>query len=350
MVGSIAPAQAGDDGAGTVRELCGRQTDAGETAYQPDRADPATMVRELDACLAAAPPSLDPAGTWVETPWGQPVIDRGAAGAWDHYAVDNPYVHVEGGNYYCFFEAQDKPFSRGGHEAFGLAVSVDGRRWEKAAGNPILDVGETEAWDSVVAKLPAGVTKRDGLYHLFYSGLNTSTKQIGLAMARKLTGPWTKSADNPVLKSRPSDWDAFLSTHPAPVFEVEGKYYLLFRGMETRYQRQGAGLAVSADLRRWRRCTDSPVIPVTEEMASLAITRAGGRYIGISQPTDLDKRRYWFSADLKHWRKGPPVNFRASVAAETLSNPFVANGNWTVLYEQKDRIYRAVLRVPEVSQ
>jgi hypothetical protein len=182
------------------------------------------------------------------------------------------------------------------------------------------------------------------LYHLFYSGLDTSTKQIGLATARQLTGPWTKATGNPVLKSRPGQWDAFLSTYPAPVFEVEGEYYLLFRGMEQRYRRQGAGLAVSADLRQWRRSTDRPVIPVTEEMASLAVAQAGERYVGISQPMDLRQRRYWFSADLKRWQKGPPVDFRASVEAETLSNPFLANGRWTVLYERKDRIYRAVLQ------
>ena len=59
---------------------------------------------------------------------------------------------------------------------------------------------------------------------------------------------------------------------------------------------------------------------------------------------DLRQRRYWFSADLKRWEEGPAVNFRASVGAETLSNPFLADGRWTVLYEQQDRIYRAVLQ------
>ena len=128
------------------------------------------------------------------------------------------------------------------------------------------------------------------------------------------------------------------------MFEVDRKFYLLFRGMESRYRRQGAGLAVSDDLHHWRRYTDDPVIPVAKETASLAVAAADGRYVGISQPTDLSQRRYWFSTDLKEWQEGPPVKFRASVGAETLSNPFLVNGRWTVLYEQKDRIYRAVLQ------
>ncbi len=294
--------------------------------------------------VAASAPPLDPRGVWVETPFGEPVIDRGIAGAWDAMAVDNPYVHSEGGELFCFFEAQDKPFAQGGREAFGIATSKDGVVWEKLPGNPVLTTGKAGAWDQTVAKLPAGVIQRGGVYHLFYSGRNPRTKQIGLATARKLTGPWTKSPLNPVLKSRAGNWDAFLSTHPAPVFQVDGQYCLLFRGMKQIYNAQGLGLAVSSDLQHWRRSQSEPVIPVDEEIASLSVTRAGGKFVAISQPKDLSKRRYWRSENLRQWIKGQPVNFRASIQAETLSNPFFVNGRWTVLYEQKDRIYRAVLQ------
>jgi predicted GH43/DUF377 family glycosyl hydrolase len=303
----------------------------------------ALLVIGLCSAALAAGNSLDTAGTWVEAPWGEPVIDRGATGEWDHYAVDNPYVYLEANRYYCFFEAQDKPVGQGGREAIGVAVSHDGAAWRKFAGNPILDVGEAGTWDSRVAKLPAGVTRRDGLYYLLYSGLGETTKQIGLATARNLTGPWKKAANNPVLRSRPGQWDAFLSTYPAPVFHLDGEYHLLFRGMETRYRRQGTGVAVSPDLREWRRTTVSPVIATTEEIASLAVARADGRYVGISQPPELSNRRYWFSDDLQQWELGPRVSFRASRQAETLSNPFLVDRRWTVLYEQGDRIYRAVL-------
>lgn len=298
---------------------------------------------------AAAAPALDPRGVWVETPWAKPVIDRGEAGTWDHMAVDNPYVHVEGDTHFCFYEAQDKPFANGGREAFGIATSTDGVNWQKLTSNPILTTGEAGAWDHIVAKLPVGVIKRGRHYHLFYSGRDSRTKQIGLATARQITGPWTKNPDNPVLKSRPGAWDKMLSTHPTPLFEIDGRYHLLFRGMERRYEQQGVGLAVSTDLLRWERAVTTPVIPANEEIASFAVARANERFVAISQPMDLQKRSYWFSNDLQQWQKGPPVNFRASIKAETLSNPFVSGGRWTVLYEQQDRIYRAVLRSAAVD-
>ncbi len=294
--------------------------------------------------VAAADPAIDPRGVWIETPMGRPVIDRGPTGAWDGMAVDNPYVHVEGDRLFCFFEAQDKPFGQGGHEAFGIATSTDGLNWTKLESNPVLAAGGKGSWDQTVAKLPTGVTRRNGVYHLLYSGRNSVGKQIGLATAPRITGPWKKSPANPVLKSRTGQWDAFLSTHPAPLFEIDGAYCLLFRGMKQIYNAQGLGLSISSDLKNWRRLTDAPVIPTNEEIASFAVTRTKQGFVAISQPKDLKRRTYWFSDDLRQWRQGPPVNFRASIAAETLSNPFYFNGRWTVLYEQKDRIHRAVLQ------
>ncbi|MBP85884.1 MAG: hypothetical protein CMJ64_04070 [Planctomycetaceae bacterium] len=299
---------------------------------------------------AAAAPPLDPRGVWVETPWAKPVIDRGKSGAWDHMAVDNPYVHVDGNTLFCFYEAQDKPFANGGREAFGIATSSDGVHWRKLTSNPILTTGDDGAWDHIVAKLPVGVIKHGQHYHLFYSGRDSRTKQIGLATARQITGPWKKSSDNPVLKSRPGEWDKMLSTHPTPLFEIDGRYHLLFRGMERRYEQQGVGLAVSTDLLHWQRSPTSPVIPASEEIASLAVARSEQGFVAISQPTDLRERSYWLSNDLQQWQKGPSVDFRASVDAETLSNPFLFDGRWTVLYEQKDRIYRAVLHPPTGQQ
>ena len=280
---------------------------------------------------------LDTSLTWVETPAGAPVIDRGPEGAWDHYAVDNPFVLVDGERLLCFFEAQDKPFEQGGGERVGLAISRDGIHWEKIGENPILDVGPAGAWDSMVAKLPA-VTKHDGKYYMFYSGRDGKTKQIGLAMSEDGVH-WTKAAANPVLASRQGEWDRFISTYPASLFVRDGQFFLLYRGMTSLYKNQAVGLAISSNLVDWRRASDEPVIPVGEEIASLAVAESGEGYVGISQ---APHREYWSSRDLRAWRKGRSVKFTGR-RVDTLSNPFLVGGVWQVLYEQEDRIYRAVL-------
>jgi len=282
-------------------------------------------------------PPLDTNLTWVETPAGQPVIDRGPEGSWDHYAVDNPYVLVDGGQLYCYYEAQDKPFEKGGSERVGLAISSDGIHWKKIEQNPILDVGPPGAWDSVVAKLPA-VTKHDNRFYMFYSGRDGKTKQIGLATSNNAV-QWKKAPSNPVLPSRPGRWDQFISTYPTPVFARDGRFFMIYRGMTSLYKNQAAGLAVSENLVEWIRATDDPVIPVGEDVASLAVTQCGDKYIGISQ---APRREYWSSQDLRQWTKGPLVKFTGP-HVDTLSNPFLVGNRWCVLYEQQDRIYRAVL-------
>ncbi len=285
----------------------------------------------------ATRPSLDADLTWVETPDGQPVIDRGPEGAWDHYAVDNPYVLADGEELYCFYEAQDKPFSQGGSERVGLATSRDGIHWKKVEQNPILDVGPPGAWDSVVAKLPA-VTKHNNKFYMFYSGRDGKTKQIGLATSDDGVH-WEKAPTNPVLPSRPGSWDRFISTYPAPVFVRGEQFYLVYRGMTSLYKNQAMGLAVSSNLLDWTRAVDDPVVPVGEEIASMALARSGEEYVGISQ---APRRHYWSSRDLRTWKKGEPVEFTGT-HVDTLSNPFLVGDQWQVLYEQQDRIYRAVL-------
>jgi hypothetical protein len=264
------------------------------------------------------------------------VIDRGREGAWDHMAVDNPYLFVQDDTIYCFYEGQDKPFEQGGAERIGLAVSRDGVEWEKSPVNPIIDIGPEGSWDSIVAKLPV-VTRHQGQCFLFYSGREGKTKQIGLATSKDLTY-WTKHPANPVLPSRPGNWDAFISTYPAKPVYHDGRFCLLYRGMRSMYTAQGLGLAVSSDLVHWTRFQDGPVIDVREEVASFALARDQRGFIAIAQAPE---RRYWLSQDLTNWRKGPAADFTGPKLS-TVSNPVHFKGEWLVVYEQDDRIYRAV--------
>jgi len=149
--------------------FCVASPDAGAVS----RADDWPVYRQASQPAWPEPPPIDFTKVWVETPSGRPVIDRGPGGAWDHCAVDNPFVLVDGDTLCCFYEAQDKAFSQGGHERIGLATSQDGVHWAKSKQNPILDVGPPAAWDSVVAKLPA-VFKHEGSY---YS--NCKSQEVG---------------------------------------------------------------------------------------------------------------------------------------------------------------------------
>jgi predicted GH43/DUF377 family glycosyl hydrolase len=218
-----------------------------------------------------------------------------------------------------------------------MARSTDGIHWEKSQHNPVLDVGPEGAWDGVVSKLPV-VTRHEGSYYMFYSGRDKRTKQIGLATSADLIR-WTRHPDNPVLPSTPGAWDNLISTYPAPPLLIDGRWYLLYRGMAGYYHDQGVGLAISSDLVSWQRAGAEPLTPLAEEVASLAVVGTAQGYVGLAQ---APSRSYWVSDDLMTWRKQGLVKLSGE-KVETLSNPIWFGGKWMVVYEKQDRICRAIL-------
>ena len=284
------------------------------------------------------PPPIDPSLTWKAVPADRPIIELGRHGSWDRIRADNPFVVVEHDRLYCFYKGLNKPESLGGVQRIGLATSIDGIEWKKPLDRPVLLEGPKGAWDSRGVKLPM-VFKHDGQYFLFYSGLGGSKKQIGLATSTDLLH-WKKIDSNPILKARPGSWDAQLSTHPTPIFHVDNHFYLLFRGMTDFYRDQGLGLAVSENIKEWTRAEASPLVSGSEEIYSFGCAATRDGYVAISHSPG---EPYWFSLDLIHWEKGPSAKFDLP-ETETVSNPFYWRGEWNLLYERKDRVYRAVLK------
>ncbi len=276
---------------------------------------------------------LDMAASWLDRPAARPIIDRGPAGARARFAVDNPFLWLEAGRLYCFYEGQEKPLHDGAHERVGPAVSDDGVRWGKCEANPILEVGRPDAWDSEMAKIPC-LLKHADRYWLFDTGraVGGKTMHIGLAVSTELRD-W-KKVPHPILRNHPDRWDRVLSTYPAPVFRSGSRFILLYRGMRRRYAAQGAGIPASTDLQHWQRLNAGPVIKPQNEIYSLAVGPAGGRFVAVAQSP---QRHYWLSPDLIRWRSGPEARFCAP-EVETVFNPLFFGGRWIVLYEQRDRI------------
>ncbi|HWB03694.1 MAG TPA: glycoside hydrolase family 43 protein [Verrucomicrobiales bacterium] len=78
-------------------------------------------------------------------------------------------------------------------------LSPDGLRLE---GEAVRLIQNDTAWEGKMVEAPT-LVRRDGSYYLFYSGGNFAdgTYAVGCATAPALSGPWTKCAGNPILKS-----------------------------------------------------------------------------------------------------------------------------------------------------
>lgn len=132
---------------------------------------------------------------------GPPVLETGPRGSWDERAVGDPYVIRRGGMYYLFYLGQD----RAHRQRLGLARSPDGVRWQKLRSNPILDLGESGAFDENGLGEPA-VWTAHGFYWMLYTGRNRAeVRRLGLARSRDGVGwqrepllvrglqPWNRS-------------------------------------------------------------------------------------------------------------------------------------------------------------
>jgi hypothetical protein len=86
------------------------------------------------------------------------------------------------------------------------AISFDGFNWYVSAKNPVLRTGEPGSFDEQV--LAPTVIRDDNQYHLYYTGISSTTRQIG--HARSIDGiQWTKDSDNPVLSPGVfGEWDS----------------------------------------------------------------------------------------------------------------------------------------------
>ena len=71
------------------------------------------------------------------------------------------------------------------------------------------------------------VLKKDDIYYLIYSanGYESHDYAIGVATATSPLGPWTKSADNPILRR----YEGMVGVgHGAPFTDLQGKSHYVF--------------------------------------------------------------------------------------------------------------------------
>jgi len=120
--------------------------------------------------------------------------------------------------------------------------------------NPILKAGNPGEWDEAGIYEP--FIMFNGSKYLLYYESRTYSKhmdwQIGVAMANKITGPWKKHPNNPILKftSQDGDFDKDYIADPCVVYH-NGKYHMwfdMYNGKTTRI-----GKAYSSDGITWEK-------------------------------------------------------------------------------------------------
>jgi predicted GH43/DUF377 family glycosyl hydrolase len=173
----------------------------------------------------------------------EPVL--GAEKAWEKVAVMCPHV---------IWDGQEKIFKMwysGGEQyepdAIGYAVSTDGLRWEKHAGNPVFSAAPALEWErhKVTA---AQVIKREKDYLMFYIGFqDIHLARIGMAKSPDGITGWVRFAGNPVIFPTPGDWDASACYRPFAIREKD-RWMLWYNGRNENLEQIGLAIYNDPDL------------------------------------------------------------------------------------------------------
>ncbi len=131
---------------------------------------------------AGDPPRIGLARSTDGRDWrklSRPVLETGPRGSWDERGTADPYVIAVDGGFYMYYLGVD----RARRQRLGVARSVDGVAWEKLRSNPVLELGESGAFDEAGLGEPA-VWGAAGRYWMLYTGRDRGEiRRIGLAVS-----------------------------------------------------------------------------------------------------------------------------------------------------------------------
>jgi len=194
-----------------------------------------------------------------------PVFYESAAGHWDSGHIETPSVIKVGEEYWMYFVATpDSLREEGSQLQVGLAQSPDGIHWIRHPANPLLQRGETGAWDERWIESPC-VVKTDSLFYLWFNGFSLDWKiHVGLATSRDgIT--WEKYKNNPVFSPATDRvWDS-AGVYAPQVRQVGEIFVMFYTGIQFNttgydYANTCTGIAISPDGMNWTRATEEPVL------------------------------------------------------------------------------------------
>jgi predicted GH43/DUF377 family glycosyl hydrolase len=276
----------------------------------------AILTVAFGIAATAAEPRFPPELTQFRPYDGNPVFTAGGEGQWDARIRERGWILRKGDEWWLWYTGYDG--TREGRKLLGLATSRDGLQWERHPQNPIYEddwvedmmVVPHEGWLYMFAEgehdraqllvsqdglrwtrrgqldvrlangepIPPGpygtptAFFEKGLWYLFYERRDEA---IWLATSKDMQ-IWTNVSDAPVLRPGPHAYDASRIALNQ-IVKHDGRYYALYHGTDDRDQPAlwTSNLAVSDDLRTWKKYSGNPLFPKEANRSSNIVVPIG---------------------------------------------------------------------------
>ena len=245
---------------------------------------------------------LLPAGT-------EPVVARGGGSDWDGRYINPGAMLYHNGMFHMFRNGfQNWP----GLIGVGYATSPDGLTWTEAQEEPVFWSRDVPYIRETSGSDVSSIVIVDGTWVMYFHTVGGGQSVIGRASSPAPTGPWTVDPE-PVLEPGDSGaWDERHVTWPSVHLTEDG--YLMFYGGRSNDRREAIGAATSSDGINWQKLPE-PVLKPQGRWGGETINRPevqfdGEQWVMIYQGgLQLTDRGLAFSKDGVTWRpdSGNPI-------------------------------------------
>jgi len=173
------------------------------------------------------------------TKYGTALVTPASTG-WDSLRVQEPSVTIApDGTWVMAYMAEDKAFAQSTTEKVGIATAPGPfGPWTKAATNPVIGFGDTDAFDRGGAADPS-LFYENGTWWCLYSGLFTGGAKpwrLGLAYATDPKGPWIRHPSNPILGTGAAGTFDEGTVWRGSIFKENGVYFMPYGGIPASLQ------------------------------------------------------------------------------------------------------------------
>ena len=240
-------------------------------------------------------------------------------------------------------------FSWRPQKSIALSESTDGISWSTP--QIVLGPDEQTGWEDDLNR--PGILKKDGVYHLWYTGQAQGKSWIGYA--RSSDGiQWQRCSPKPVLSAEES-WEGVAVMCPHVVWDEPEQLYKLWYSGGEQYEPDALGYATSRDGLSWQKHVANPIFTADprwpweqDKVTGAQVVPYQGWYllfyIGFE---DVDHARIGLARSrdgITHWERHPanpllqPSSDPSSWDYDATYKPFVLHesGRWLLWYNGRN--------------
>ncbi|MFC1652429.1 glycoside hydrolase family protein [Planctomycetota bacterium] len=148
------------------------------------------------------------------------VVLKGAGGeAWDADSVHNPQVQKIGNQYIMVYMGRSNKSGFGQFTGIAVSDRPEGP-FRRISDQPVIPPSPLGAWDYNNQCNPALLVHPNGEFWLYYKGRTGEKRSVGLAISKRLEGPYQRHASNPVIVARNEDLEDYFIWYEDNLFKM----------------------------------------------------------------------------------------------------------------------------------